>query len=1075
MPSTLRDPQRLPRYEILPGNPQAFAIHDYQLAKAFASFLPGIAGPLGVPLWCYYVNRGQAICSFGVQDKDGAILEFEPANKAYRQVYQTGFRSFLRLGPSGGFYEPFQDGDGALAQPLRRKMVIHPHALELEEVHKGLGLRVRVRYFTLPQRPVAALCRELSLESLGPEGLDLDCLDGLPVVAPYGLGDLPRKTMGRTMEAWSHAEGLDENLPFLRQRASSQDRVEIHAVTEGHFFSGWSPTWGTARAVVDPGTVFGPQGGLAFPSSFSSHGLADGPQRVENRSPCAFLHLRGRLEPGQTVRLCSIFGRAAGLDQARACAAELRQPGAFDAWDQENRRCVLAAAAPGWIASGLSSLDGYALQSFLDNVLRGGLATPLIDGSHQTVLHLYSRRHGDLERDYNDFQLAPSPYSQGNGAFRDLCQNRRRDPWTHPWAGDLSLRSFANLLQLDGNNPLLVQGLDYTWAGGEEGLARLRQLLGAELAGALAQRLEQPLRPEDLALFCRQQDLEAPGLLADVMAAVLTRCRPLERAEPGHGYWTDHPFYLTDLLEAYEALYPDRLPGLLRDPDFSYYDNPLVVVPRARKLRRGPQGWRQFQSVVVDPEKVALIAGRNDQPQRARSLGGRGPVFQASLWAKLVCLVANKLASLDARGQGLEMDSEKPGWNDATNGLPGLFGSSTNESQALVRLLRCLRRWLALEPPPVTLHAELDVFLRGLLEAPQDPWGYWQEAGRLKEAYRHATRLGVTGTTVDWSDSDLDAFLSHSLRRLERGLAAARRPDGLMHTYFIHSPQVEETPEPRIAGFSAQALPLFLEGQVHALRLCNGAEARTLATAVERSALYDQALGMFKLNAPLDGAPQELGRVRAFTPGWLENESVFLHMEFKYLLELARQGLWDDFYRHFFRACPAFLEPATYGRSPFENSSFIASSANPDPAVHGQGFVARLSGSTIEAYDLLMTMALGARPFWLGPAGLVFEPQPRLHGSLFLATARRVGPPGSDDNQAVFLEAGSYALQCFGGTLVVLQGSPGRHCFGPNGLAVHGLRLYGGGIALERGPRLAEAEAQRLREGGYTRLDILLS
>jgi len=1076
MPNALENARRQPRYELIPGSIAEFAIHDYARAKAFASFLPGIAGPLGIPLWCYYVNRGQAVSAFGVQDKDGAILEFEPANKAYAQTPLTGFRSFLRLGLQAAFYEPFQEDQAGQAPGRRTRMVVSPAELRLEEEHPALGLKVQVRYFTLPQRPLAALCREVTLERIAPGAVDVDWLDGLPRVAPYGLGDLPRKTMGRTMEAWSHAEGLDEGLPYLRQRASSEDKVEVDAVQEGHFFCGWSPAWGPATPLVDPASIFGPDGGLAFPTAFAAGGFTPGAQRVENRSPCAFLRLQGWLEPGRPVRLLSVYGRAASLAEARACAQELRQPGSFDAWAAENQACVLEAAAPGWIASASPALDGYALQGFLDNVLRGGLAWPLQDGARRAVIHLYSRKHGDLERDYNAFSLMPSPYSQGNGAFRDICQNRRRDAWALPEAGDQSLRSFANLLQLDGHNPLVFQGLDYAWAGGEEGAQRLRELLPPADATALLNRLQKPCTPQDLHRFCRERGLASPGLLGALVAAVLTRSEAMERAAPEHGYWADHGYYLTDLLRSHEALYPDRLAALLQDPGFTYYDNPLVVQPRAAKLRRTPQGWRQRDAVAPDAEKAALIAGRASQAHRARSDHGRGPVFRASLWAKLTCFAANKLAGLDPRGVGLELDAEKPGWNDATNGLPGLFGSSTNESMALLRLLRCLRRWLAAAPVAVELHGELDAFLRGLAAAPQDPWAFWQAAGCLKEDYRRLTRLGMDGRQVAWGPAELEGFLAQAQRRLEAGLALARRPDGLMHTYFIHQPQVEAGPQGALTvlGFSAQDLPLFLEAQVHALRLCAPAEAAELARAVEASPLYDAALGMFKVNEPLGAAPMELGRLKAFTPGWLENESVFMHMQLKYLLELARQGLWDDLYRHFFRALPPFQDPARYGRSVFENSSFIASSANPDPGVHGQGFVARLSGSTVEAYDLLLTLALGAQPFRLGPNGLLFEPQPRLHGSLFLPGARLVRPPGWEAADALALPAGAFALRCFGRCAVVIHGQAGRHAYGPHGLAVTGLRLHGGGAVLERGPSLADDEARRLRAGAYTRLDILL-
>ena len=69
-----------------------YVIKDYQAKPPFSSFRPGIAGPVGVPAWCYYNNRGQAVCSFGAKDKDHAIMEFSPAHTAYQNVSRTGFR-----------------------------------------------------------------------------------------------------------------------------------------------------------------------------------------------------------------------------------------------------------------------------------------------------------------------------------------------------------------------------------------------------------------------------------------------------------------------------------------------------------------------------------------------------------------------------------------------------------------------------------------------------------------------------------------------------------------------------------------------------------------------------------------------------------------------------------------------------------------------------------------------------------------------------------------------------------------------------------------------------------------------
>src|SRR5690554_5261556 len=71
--------------------------------------------------------------------------------------------------------------------------------------------------------------------------------------------------------------------------------------------------------------------------------------------------------------------------------------------------------------------DAYLKQCYLDNVLRGGLPLQIEALNQDATYYTFSRKHGDLERDYNFFNLEPAYYSQGNGNFRDVLQNRRND------------------------------------------------------------------------------------------------------------------------------------------------------------------------------------------------------------------------------------------------------------------------------------------------------------------------------------------------------------------------------------------------------------------------------------------------------------------------------------------------------------------------------------------------------------------------------------------------------------------------------------------------------------------------
>ncbi len=156
------------------------------------------------------------------------------------------------------------------------------------------------------------------------------------------------------------------------------------------------------------------------------------------------------------------------------------------------------------------------------------------------------------------------------------------------------------------------------------------------------------------------------------------------------------------------------------------------------------------------------------------------------------------------------------------------------------------------------------------------------------------------------------------------------------------------------------------------------------APAVKKSPLYDKKLKMYKVTAPLKEMPQEIGRCRAFTPGWLENESIWLHMEYKYILEILKSGLYKEFYDEFKNVLIPFQNPQKYGRSILENSSFLVSSAFPDKKLHGNGFVARLSGSTAEFIHIWLIMNLGKEPFFLNENNqLNLKLKPALAGWLF--------------------------------------------------------------------------------------------
>ena len=179
-------------------------------------------------------------------------------------------------------------------------------------------------------------------------------------------------------------------------------------------------------------------------------------------------------------------------------------------------------------------------------------------------------------------------------------------------------------------------------------------------------------------------------------------------------------------------------------------------------------------------------------------------------------------------------------------------------------------------------------------------------------------------------------------------------------------------------AYERQALTPFLEAPARLLKTSfDKTKLQDMHDTLKQSELYDQALNMYKTSACLNDESHEIGRILAFTKGWLERESNFLHMTYKYLLGLLKAGLYDAYYIAIETNLVCNMDPDVYKRSTLENSSFIATSNNPNSALHGKGFFARLSGSTVETLNMWAIMMTGGHPFKYtnGNLQLAFEPK----------------------------------------------------------------------------------------------------
>lgn len=1052
-----------------------FIIDNYTEVPAFSSFLPGLSGVKGIPVWSFYTNRGQGINSFGIHHKGNAIMEFNSANTAYENTPIKGFRTFVRV--DGEYYEPFCAYD----PKAKRRMEIEKNALTIfEESH---GLKIRVCYIILPGENIGALVRSVTVENADSTAHELEILDGMPQIIPYGIQNGQYKEMSNLFKSWADIKNIEANAPLYTMRASSDDSAEVSEIQGGYFYLAVRD--GELQPVLyDKNVIFAWDSSMVNAVTFREEGLKGvlaKEQCFANKVPCGFIPVKTVLAAGEICEFTAFSGFASSVDLLNEKAGSFCAKGYAKRKMEEARELVSAYTKDVWTRSANPLFDQYMEQCYLDNFLRGGIPFVLGKGENKAVVHLFSRKHGDPERDYNFFSIAGEYYSQGNGNYRDVCQNRRNDVFFNPAIEDFNVRHFYSLVQMDGYNPLEIRPC--TFVIPEENKSAAAELIAEHVedpAGKIAGVLSKLFTPGQVTNAIAAHQLKVKGDEEELVNGLIGLGREQIEAGFGEGYWSDHWDYNLDLVDNFLLVYPDRRESLLfGDDSYGFYDSVGVVRPRSETYVINKGKVRQYGSMYHCKEKAARLGfvdnGTNWLKDR------QGNKVTTTLFGKMMTLAVNKFALLDSFGMGIEMEGGKPGWNDAMNGLPGLFGSGMPETLELKRLVDFLleevKRHSSEEETGLPM--ELSAFMQdiyALLQEGLSDFEYWDRTASRRERFREEIKFEASGSVAAVSFRKLEEILTAFAEKLERGIARAfAYGKGIMPTYFTfeaaeYEPILNEDGTPRISPYGLPAahvksfnlvqLPFFLEGPARMLSARGRKDRKTaeeMCDKIRETDIYDRKLKMYKTSESIEGISMENGRVRAFTPGWLERESVFLHMEYKYFLGMLKAGLYDRFYEAVNDALIPYQNPEVYGRSILENSSFLASSANPDLSVHGQGFVARLSGSTVEMLSMWLGMFLGEGGFTFEEGKLGFQLTPRLSGNMF-----------DERKEASFMLLGSCK--------VTYHNESGKNTYGEDGVKVCRMELTGeDGCYTVDGSILNEELAQKTREGKISTIHAYLA
>ena len=1051
-----------------------FIIRDYDRKPPFSSFLPGLAGITGIPMWLYYTNRGQAVASFGIHHKGNAMMEFNPANTEYENTQIRGFRTFIRA--DGKYIEPFFRPEDSVC----RIMKIERNALTVTEERDGL--KVEAACFILPRDEIGAVVRHVTIENTGEKKIRLEILDGMPQVIPYGLQLSSYKETSNLLKSWTDVINIEKNAPIFKMRATGEDTAEMKEVTGGWYYM--CACEGRLTPVVyDRAAVFDHDLTMLDPIRFHKDGLEavlGKKQTFVNKIPCAFAALTKELDKGEKLTYTAFMGYTASRELLNKKAGEV-----LDA-DYARKKLALAREEADALTKDVKTstadkaFDAYIRQCYMDNFLRGGY--PFLFGGEKDrkIVHLFSRKHGDPERDYNFFSIAGEYFSQGNGNFRDVCQNRRMDCSIHPEVGSYNVRNFYSLIQMDGCNPLEIRPCTFRLIPGKEAeaLPILEEHLDAG-AGTILELIKKPFTPGQITGTAVRDGLRIKGDPTAFVGSLLALCDQSFEAGFAEGYWSDHWDYTLDLAEDHLSVWPDKKEELLfGSADCLYYDSPAAVRPRRETYVIHNGHVRQYGAVFRSEKKLSLPGFDPAGTNWLKESSGR--TARSTLFEKMLTLAVNKFALLDSQRLGIEMDGGKPGWNDAMNGLPGLLGSGMSETLELRRLVQFLCGAAGDRDPEssIDLYEEPVFLMRAVADAYEkigDMFLCWDHVAGLREEFREKIEAGITGRREKVAFREIKKILGLMRDVLEDAVKRALEiGGGIMPTFFTYEaddfePRLNADGTPYITPYGMPGavvrslrrvdLPLFLEGPARYLSSCRDEDretAREMAGKILTTGLYDEKLKMYKTSESLENCGMEIGRVRVFTPGWLERESVFLHMEYKYLLGLLKAGLCDEFYSAADHALICRLDPAVYGRSILENSSFIASSVNPDPDTHGRGYVGRLSGSTAEMLSIWKMMFVGTGGFIFGSAGLQYRFAPILRRGLFD-------------------EKGEASFTLCGTCQVTYHNPTGRDTYGPERAAVYRITAFDGRDTVTfDGDTLPDRESDLIRRHRMVSIDVYL-
>jgi len=783
--------------------------------------------------WLFVSSNGALTA--GRKDPDRALFPYYTDDRIHDSQDQTGSKTLLLVTRGGKIFlwEPFSqryEGLYRISRSLYKS--VFGNKLIFEEINWDLSL---IFSYTWMISERFGFVRRATLTNQSVEPVDVDLLDGIQNILPYGI------TRRFQMEYSTLADGYKESeldaetgLALFKLSSIPVDRAEPSEALMVTTI--WSEGFESAKRLLSASQV----------DRFRQGHPVQEETRIRGRRGAYFVNTKLRL-PAEGRREWHIVAdvnqdasNVVALLQLLRTKRDLRGEIDEDVKRGTQNLVRIVASADGLQVTEDELSTGRHFSNVLFNVMRGGIPdraywisrsdfvsfiaeanrgvmqrqVAFLNALPETLLHgdllsfareqqdpdlerltyeylplTFSRRHGDPSRPWNVFKIEVKDERgervlnyQGN--WRDIFQNWEALALSFPGYVESMIFKFVDASTADGYNPYHVTRDGFDW--------------------------EVP-DPQDPWAYI--------------------------------GYWGDHQvIYLLKLLEISARYYPGAIARFLTRRVFTYANVPYRIKP--------------YEAMLQDPRKtVEFDAALNQNIQRRVAamgmdgkyiLDGNGGLYHVNLTEKLLIPLLAKLSNYIPEA-GIWMNTQRPEWNDANNALVG-HGVSMVTLYYMRRFLTfCRNLFEAAETRTIEISSEVAELFQCVAKAleqhlhllassisDRDRKVILDALGKAGSDYRIKLYTnGFSGKMAVLSVEELCAFCDLTLRHIDHSIHANRRDDGLYHSYNLMKV---------VSGnkIVIRNLHEMLEGQVAVLSsgALSAQESVVLLDALRSSSLY---------------------------------------------------------------------------------------------------------------------------------------------------------------------------------------------------------------------------------------------